>query len=120
RKSSLKEFRKSASPETQAAVQSLQGVFAEARKIADAPSNYSTAQIQAALRLLGREADGQAEDRKRLSEWLRPQVPAELQKAALMALARLPGADAEFLGAWNAASPGLRADILNVLFTRQD
>jgi putative heme-binding domain-containing protein len=117
---SLKKFRAESKPEVQATLQSVDTIFSEARKIAEKPTGHAEAELQAVLRLLGRGLDNQKEDVARLGEWLHPQMGADLQKVAVNALGRLPGADAELLKAWKAASPGLRGDILNALSARQD
>jgi putative membrane-bound dehydrogenase-like protein len=76
----------------------------------------------AALALLGRGFDKQADDRKTLAEFLAPQSPPELQVAAALELAKLQGPEpaALLLAEWKRYGPTLRATVLDSLLSRQE
>jgi putative heme-binding domain-containing protein len=105
--------------------ESLNKLFATARTLArgehDGPDD-DVAFRTAAIRLLGRGLDGQEDDRALLGSLLAPQQPAEVQSAAVAALARLrrPDLPAALLAGWRSHTPALRQQILDVLMSREE
>jgi putative membrane-bound dehydrogenase-like protein len=73
-----------------------------------------------ALRLLGRDFDRQAEDKKTIAGLLTPQTPSELQTAAVATLARLRGIDvpALLIAGWKGHGPAVRNQTLDTLLSR--
>ena len=75
-----------------------------------------------AIALLGRGLDRRDEDVKRLTGLLTPQTSEALRIAAVAALGRLREVDVPglLLRGWGGYGPGLRLQVLDVLFRRDD
>jgi putative membrane-bound dehydrogenase-like protein len=119
--SSLPQLRRTSSDELHVAIDRLGTLFAFARKtIGDGHAPQSTR--LAVIRLLGRGLDRQGEDVIGLAGLLVPQVPDDLQAAAVTALGRLANAHVPdiLLRGWKTYSPRLRARVFEVLFRRED
>jgi putative membrane-bound dehydrogenase-like protein len=99
----------------------LKPVFDAARKVA-VDGEREEAERRAAIRLVGRGPDRQAEDRELLASLLTPQTPPALQTAAAATLGRLPGEDVPrlLLRGWKAYSPALRSQVLDLLLGRSE
>jgi putative membrane-bound dehydrogenase-like protein len=97
----------------------LQGLFQAARELAGQEQAAEEARL-AAIRLVGRGPDRQAEDRALLARLLTPQTPAPVQAAAASALGRLPAEDVPtlLLQGWKSYSPGMRSRVLDLLLAR--
>src|SRR5579883_701399 len=94
-------------------------IFAQARAmVADAKTDDSVRRL--ALALLGREAKHRGDDVNRVGGLLVPQNSAELQAAAVAALGRIAdeGVPEVLSAGWNAHSPALKGQILDVLLSR--
>ena len=105
------------------AADALAAIFAQARQIASGEAaGRELPERVAAIRLLGRGASGQTEDLTLLAGLLTPQQPAEIQSAAVSALARLrrPDFAAVLLAGWSSHTPSLRQQILDALLSRDD
>jgi putative membrane-bound dehydrogenase-like protein len=102
-------------------LKSLDGLASAARQIA-ADHKAEIDQRVAAVNLLGRDPARRDDDRERLVQLLRPQVPGVLQQAAIAALAR-GGDDRKvpevLLAGWRGSSPQLRSTILDTLLSRR-
>jgi putative membrane-bound dehydrogenase-like protein len=96
-------------------------LFAAARTVA-ADAATAPADRGMAVRLLGRSPEHRAEDLNQLEGLMAPQVPEEVQSAAVTALARMQATDlpARLLGGWRGYGPGLRAQVLEILSRRDD
>jgi putative membrane-bound dehydrogenase-like protein len=103
-----------ASPSEQIAL-----AFDRARTVA-ADEQEAVPERVAAVELLGRARAGQDDDAVRVAELLAPRTPAEVQLAAVAAIARLgrPHAPGLLLGGWKGHSPAVRAEILDALLSR--
>jgi putative membrane-bound dehydrogenase-like protein len=97
----------------------LSRMFDHARLLT-ADDKASEGERLVALPLLGREAKKRDEDVKRLAGLVMPQNSAALQSAAIATLGRIGDARvSELLTAgWNAHSPGIKGQILDVLLSR--
>ncbi|MEY2427757.1 MAG: hypothetical protein QOJ40_642, partial [Verrucomicrobiota bacterium] len=121
---SLENLQASAGHDLRNAIQQTDGLFAEARRLASSPSqnpgNYRS--LDAVFRILGRGLTQGEQDLDLLAGFLRAQFPVEIQRAALAALRRAKGKHAAtlLLAGWKGASPLLRPELLNALFTRQE
>ena len=113
---SLKQLQTSAGPELRNTIQKLGALFVEARALATPLSPLP------ALRLLGRGLTEQEKDLDRLARLLQPQLPTDIQRAALAGLRRASGKHAAqaMLSCWKTSSPALRAELLNALLTRRE
>jgi putative membrane-bound dehydrogenase-like protein len=102
-------------------VERVAAVLAVARSLALNQKARKAERIQA-IRLLGREPNRQKEDLDRLASLLAPQVPEELQVAAVAALGRLRGPRVPELlfRSWRSYSPGIRSQVTDVLFSREE
>jgi putative membrane-bound dehydrogenase-like protein len=101
----------------QSAIAELDSLFASAREVALDPKADEADRAQA-VRLLGsREKDWEA-----LQNLFRAGTPPTVQKAAVAQLgkSRSPAVADAVLNSWSSASPGIRQDLLNVLFTRPE
>lgn len=98
----------------------LRKLFADAAKLA-ADDRAPTPDRAAALGLLGRDRSRTKDDLALLSALFSPQVPAEVQLAAVKAAARTadPSVAALFLDKWPAMSPAVRAAVSDVLLSRE-
>jgi putative heme-binding domain-containing protein len=107
--------------EMKAAVEKLGGLFAAARSAAADPKAPPADRVQA-VRLLGRGLDRQEADRAALADLLVPQVPDEVQAAAVAALGRLRQAQvpALLLHGWQGYGPARRGQVLDVLLSREE
>lgn len=105
----------------QTALPRLKPLFDAARQIA-ADAQREEVERLAAVRLLGRGPDRQAEDRELLALLLTPQTPPALQSAAAATLGRLVADDTPrlLLRGWKAYSPSLRAQVLDLLLSRPE
>ena len=94
-------------------------VWAERARRAANDADASPAERVAAVRLLGRTADG-AEARDRLADLLAARHPPAVRSAAVRALADTAADDVpdRFLAAWPQAAPGLRGELLTELLNR--
>ena len=102
-------------------LQALDGLAASVRQTA-ADNKAGIDERLAAVNLLGRDPARRDDDRERLVQLLRPQVPGALQRAAVTALAR--NADDRkvpevLLAGWRGWSPELRNTILDALLSRR-
>ena len=97
----------------------LRPLFDAAGQIA-ASDEARDAERQAALRLFGRGFNDPAQDVRRLSEFLRPEVSDPIQKTALAVLSKSSSdAAAEaMLSDWTLRAPSMRASIITALLTR--
>lgn len=105
--------------EIKAALERIAGMFAAARSlIADAKAALE--EKLAAVRLLGRGLDRQSDDLKLLAGLLIPQMPSELQTAAVASLAQLrdPSVPALLLAGWKGYGPMLRVLVIDALLRR--
>ncbi|MFO1094848.1 MAG: neutral/alkaline non-lysosomal ceramidase N-terminal domain-containing protein [Planctomycetaceae bacterium] len=111
--------RLAASTDSTNIVARTQRLFAAARAAAGDASATLEDRLASAV-VLGRGADQQAADRALLAAWLAPQSHADLQSAAIEALARLQTDDVPglLLEYWPSAAPQLRARILETLLSR--
>jgi putative membrane-bound dehydrogenase-like protein len=119
--SSLKNLRDGEDADLKATVKRLDGLFTAARAaVADKKSPRESQLL--AVRLLGRGLDHQQEDVKLLAGLLVPQVPADLQAAAVSALGGLRDAKVPevLLSGWKGYGPALRSQVFDVLIRRQD
>jgi putative membrane-bound dehydrogenase-like protein len=98
---------------------SLMPVVAFARAVTE-KEDAAEADLLAAVPLLGRDPAARADDLKRLAGLLAATRPANVQQAAVAALARTPDphVPAALTGAWAGASPALRGRILDALLSR--
>jgi putative heme-binding domain-containing protein len=114
-------MRNEGNEELQTAVDQLAGLFAAARTTV-ADSKEDRQDQLAALRVLGRGVDHQAEDMADLAKLLAPQVDADLRTAAVAALGQLrdPKVPDILLREWKSYSPTLRTQVLDVLLRRDD
>ena len=110
----LKELR----PEARAVADRLQILFQSARTVA-ANNETPLDDRVAALRVLGRTSDPQA-DLELLTDLLTPRFPPELQSAALSTLARVKSDQVAkvLLSNYRSLAPSLRAKASNVLLSR--
>ena len=118
-KTSLAQFLDSARSELHEAP--VDGLFAAARTMAIDPQMPEPQRLDA-IRLLGRGPDGQEADLDRLGTLLHPEVPSALQQAALTALERRSEQSVAgvILAGWKGYGPGLRTELLNLLFSRTE
>ena len=99
----------------------LSDIFTAARlRSADAKAS-ETERLQA-IRLLGRGLSDVPADIERLGELLHPEVPSDLQEAALRRLQSASGANVGevILAGWKGYGPSLRTEVLNLLFSRPE
>lgn len=97
----------------------IERMFSQARtSAADAHARESERKLS--LSLLGRDAKKRDADMKTLSEVIVPQNSAALQSAAVAALGRIadPRVPELLTAGWNAHSPSLKGQILDVLLSR--
>jgi putative membrane-bound dehydrogenase-like protein len=124
RNSSFKKLKSGAGTELKQAIDKLEPLFAHARSLARIQTAAATPppEILAALRLVGRGLAETDEDCELLARFLQPQFPASLQRAALASLRQINRKHVAdiFLTNWAGSSPGIRADLLADLFTRQE
>jgi len=120
RNTPLTQLQKEGDEELQAALKQTSGLFAAARAIL-ADEHAAQDDKLRAIRLLGRGLDHQQEDMAALAELLVPQMPEDLQMAAVAALGRLrsPRVPELLLRGWKTFAPTLRRQVLNVLFRRE-
>ncbi|MBW3599717.1 MAG: HEAT repeat domain-containing protein, partial [Planctomycetes bacterium] len=99
--------------------QQLTKVFAVARERA-LDESASPADRRAAVRLLGSGLGDSSAAAGALGQLLTPRTPAELQSAAVAALARIgsPQAFDTLLAAWRGYSPAIRGDALDAMLSR--
>src|SRR5262249_33061562 len=104
-----------------AAVKRLPSLFDAARAAMSGKDTPRSEQLLA-VRLLGRGPDHQKEDLAALTDLLTPQTPDDLQAAAVATLGRLrdPNVPEVLLKGWRGYGPGLRSQVLDVLFRRPD
>jgi putative membrane-bound dehydrogenase-like protein len=121
RNKSLTKLRDEGNEELKAALQRVTGLFESARTIIADPRAPRDRQTQA-IRLLGRGFDHQQEDLKTLAKLLVPQTPEDLQAAAIASLARLRDRQIPdiVLRGWKGYGPGLRSQVLDVFFQRDE
>jgi len=121
RNTSLKQLHGDGEAEVKKAVEQTSGLFQAARALLSDKQAKREDQL-AALRLLGRGLDNQKEDLDRLAGLLVPQTAVELQTAAVTALGKLREQRVAQLlvRGWKGYGPGVRAQVLEVLFRRDD
>ena len=115
----VEKIKKSTIADADELLSSVDRLFAAARKAAqDGDAAIDTR--REALRLLGRGRDKQDADLQLLDGLLSPQVPAELQQAALAALGRLrkDAIPEIILEHWRSFAPGRRIQAVDVLMSR--
>jgi putative heme-binding domain-containing protein len=110
--------RQSTEPKAQA-LEPLTPIFTYTRKVSQNP-DAAEADRLASIQVLGRGPLGSDQDVRLLGALLKPAQPAGLQKAALDTLKRLdrPQVASALLVGWNELSPSVRADVLNILLSR--
>jgi putative heme-binding domain-containing protein len=120
RKTSLAALAKSG-PELAAAVAKLDPAFVQAKKVAS-DSKSPLQQRLTAIRLLGRGPGDTSAGRAQLAELLGPQSAADVQAAAVAALARSDAKDvpATLLKPWKGFSPSVRIAVLDALISREN
>ncbi|MBI3877307.1 MAG: c-type cytochrome, partial [Verrucomicrobia bacterium] len=119
----LSKFQASAGPELKQSLQKLDALFAEARSLTTPQSVVTNSQSAVpAIRLLGRGPTEQEQDFARLGALLSPQVPPEVQQAALASLKKLasPRVAELLLAKWNELMPTVRAEALAALMSRAE
>jgi putative membrane-bound dehydrogenase-like protein len=107
--------------ELRAALKQLDGLFDAARASLADPRASQEERLRA-IRLLGRGPDRQAGDLDTLAALLVPQTPTDVQAAVVASLGQLRNrrvADV-LLRAWPGYGPGLRLQVLDVLFRREE
>jgi putative membrane-bound dehydrogenase-like protein len=121
RNTPLPKLQAGGSAEVKAALKKVSGLFDAARALV-AGEKVASADKLLAVRLLGRGLDRQSEDRKALADLLSPQVPDDLQAAAVVALGRLraPQVPELLLRGWKGYAPAQRTQVLDVLFGRPE
>ncbi|HEV3261576.1 MAG TPA: PVC-type heme-binding CxxCH protein [Gemmataceae bacterium] len=121
RNSSLERLAKDGDDEVKAAVRRCAALFAAARAVVADQAAERTDQVQA-IRLLGRGLDHREQDLRTLADLLVPQTPDDLQAAAVTALGLLrdPRVPERLLRGWKSHGPGLRSQVLGVLFGRTE
>jgi putative heme-binding domain-containing protein len=119
--SSLAKLHQSGNKEVKAAVEKTAGLFAAARAAVKDGKAEPAARVRG-VRLLGRGLDRREGDLALLAGLLVPQTAADLQAAAVAALARLPekGVPELLLRGWKGYGPGLRARVLDALLARAE
>ena len=117
----LASLARDADDSTRDAIRKLSSLFTAARSAAVDSGTSPDAQA-AAIRLLGRGVDRQADDLAMLQGLLTPQTPIELQSAAVTALAHLQGdaAPKVLLGGWKSYGPALRGQVLDAMLNHPD
>jgi len=107
--------------ELKAVREHLVAMFDAARRIA-ADRAAPVEKRAMAVALLGRGLDRQAEDREALRGLLAPQVPRELEEAAIGTLGRLRGPEVPqvLLANWKTYGPSERAKVLDVVLSRSE
>jgi putative heme-binding domain-containing protein len=120
RKTSLAALAKSGGPEMSAAIAKLDVAFVQAQKVARDPKSPLNERLTA-IRLLGRGPGDTSAGRKLLTELLGPQSAADVQSAAVAALARSDSKEtpATLLKSWKGYSPAVRAAVLDALISRE-
>ncbi len=118
---SLAKLHEGADAELQGSLAKLSALFAYARRAA-ADAQRPDEERLMAVRLLGRDADERDADLQALCDLLAPQNPAPLQEVALETLAAQEGDNLPslVLAGWRSYGPGLRAEILPILFRRDN
>lgn len=121
RNGSLEEFQAEARPELKTALLQLDDLFSSARQVALNPQASESERVLA-TRLLGHQKREQEQDLERLGGLLYPQHPASIQKMALTVLSHLraPRVAEILIADWPQCGPTLRAEVVNVLFTRPE
>jgi putative heme-binding domain-containing protein len=119
RKTSLAALAKSG-PEMAAAVAKLDAAFVQAKKVASDPKSVLQDRLTA-IRLLGRGPGDTSAGRMQLAELLGPQSAADVQAAAVAALARSDSSETPglLLKSWKGYSPPVRAAVLDSLVSRE-
>lgn len=119
RGSSLADLHGRAGGPLRAALASIDGIFADARRVA-VDAGAAEAERVLALSLLGRGRDRADEDRRVLASLLGPQAPVVVQEAAVARLGRSQAPDTAdlLLAGWAGHGPKLRASILGALTSR--
>ncbi len=97
----------------------LQRVFSDARIIAADPKAALGDKILA-IRLLGRGLDHVQEDRKLLTTFLTPQLPEDVQAAAVQRLGGIfdPRVPEQLIAPWKSLSPTVRSQVMDALLSR--
>src|SRR6266850_4111990 len=87
---SLEKLQMSAGPELRNAIQRLDGLFAEARRITSSPTSIaaSNSVLTATFRILARDVTHKEQDLELLANFLQPQFPMATQRAALAGVRR--------------------------------
>ena len=120
----LAQFHQQADSDLKKTVEQMDGIFTEARGIADAKldASKSPSEYLAAIRLLGRGLTQQDEDVTRLGRFLSPQLPEEIQNSALNSLKKLKGdiVAKVLLSRWQNLGPALRTETITTLFSRSE
>ncbi len=119
----LSKFQATAGPELKQSLQKLDALFAEARANTSPQFAISNSQFSIpSIRLLGRGPTEQEQDFARLGALLNPQVPPEVQQAALASLKKLasPRVASLLLGKWNELTPTVRSEALAALMGRAE
>ncbi len=119
RRTSLSTLAKSG-PEMAAAIAKLDAAFVQAQKVARDPKSQLRDRLTA-IRLLGRGPGDTASGRMLLADLLGPQSAADVQAAAVAALARAEKKEtpALLLKSWKGYSPSVRVGVLDALISRE-
>lgn len=121
RNKTLVQFRDEAAEPLRAAVNELGGLFEHARLVAaDAQADESLR--LAALELLGRGLEGQADDVVALTHLLGSQTAPAVQAGAIRALGglRTPEVPTRLLAAWKGYSPAARSEVVSLIVGRSE
>jgi putative membrane-bound dehydrogenase-like protein len=119
RRLSVAALAKSGDETMKAALAKVAPVFAQARTLMKS-DGAKPADVEAALRLLGRGPEGPGDDLKLIASLLAPQVPGEVQSAAVAALARFNIAEVPglLLKQWKGYTPAVRSQVLAAMLSR--
>ncbi len=100
-------------------IERVEKVFVTARELAGDEKSAVGDKVLA-IRLLGRGLDHWDEDRRLLAKFLSPQLPEDVQAAAVQRLGGIfdPRVPNQFVAAWQSLSPSVRNQIVDVLLSR--
>lgn len=121
RNKTLVQFRDEAPELLRDAVNELAGLFAHARAVTTDPQADESLRL-AAIELLGRGLEGQADDIAALTTLLGPQAAPAVQAGAIRALGglRTPEVPARLLAAWKGYSPAARSEVVTLIVGRNE
>ncbi|MDB6121703.1 MAG: putative rane-bound dehydrogenase [Pedosphaera sp.] len=117
----LNKFKVESKDELQQAMTHLDEAFHHMPALAaDVQANPAIRQM--AIRLLSRNVADETQSLEALGQLLGPQVPSEIEKVAFTALEHSRGARAAevLIAGWQGYAPGMRAEVINALFSRTE